>query len=185
MPRRPPKRITPARLRRMVAHYLDRYATTEAHLRRLFQRRIRRAAAHHDDDPAEGERLLEDEIRRVVRLGLVDDAQFAVDRGRRLLRRGNGPRQVRAKLRAKGVSAQCIDEAMERLTEELGDPAHHALLRYARRRRLGPFGPHPDPASRPPEISKRQLGKLARAGFSYDQARRVLDAASVDELEAG
>jgi len=178
---RPPKKTTPARLRRQVAHYLERYATTEAHLRRLFRRRIHRAATHHGDDPAEGEAMLDAEIERVVRLGLVDDVLYATDRARRLVRQGNGPRKVRAKLAAKGVPSGLVDQALDAVADELGDPARTAVVRYARRRRLGPYasgGPH-DVDER-----RKQLAKLARAGFSYDVARRVVDSEGVEELEA-
>ena len=49
----------------------------------------------------------------------------------------------------------------------------------ARRRRLGPY--------RPAEARKdqrlRDLATMARAGFAYDVARKVVDAASPDALD--
>ena len=50
MHRRPPRPITPAYLERVVAHYLQRYFTTRAHLRRLLMQRVRRSAEYHGSD---------------------------------------------------------------------------------------------------------------------------------------
>ena len=51
---------------------------------------------------------------------------------------------------------------------------------YARRRHLGPY--------RAPDARdgrrERDLASLARAGFGFDIARRVVDAPSVEDLEA-
>jgi len=178
---KPPKPVTRPRLRRQIDHYLDRYATTEAHLRRLFRRRIQRAAAHHGSDPAEGEAWLEEEIRRVVRLGIVNDAQFATDRARTLVRRGNGPRQVRSKLVAKGVATELVEAALAAVAEELGDPTRIAAFRFARRRKLGPFTAGGPPEDR--DVQQRQLGKLARAGFGYDVARAIIESPTIEGLE--
>ena len=54
-----------------------------------------------------------------------------------------------------------------------------AAVNYARRRQLGPFftGKVLD------DTREKQLAALARAGFSYDIARRVIDAESEEDLE--
>lgn len=176
-PRRPPKRMTHARLRRVLAHYLERYSTTSSHARRLMRQRIRRAAEHHGEDPAVAEGWLDAEIARMQELGVIDDAAYARDRARSLVRRGNGPRLVRSKLAAKGVPSDLIDAALQEMVEEVGDPAWAAALTYARKRRLGPWSR----GELDWELRTKQLAKLARAGFSYEMARRVLDLTDPDD----
>ena len=56
-----------------------------------------------------------------------------------------------------------------------------AAARYARRRRLGPFRAAPEREER----RQRDLAALARAGFAYDVARRVIEAETPGDVEAG
>ena len=110
------------------------------------------------------------------RLGLLDDAAFALGRARSLAAKGRPPRRIAQELAAKGVEPSLIEAALGRLAEERGEtPAElelDAALAFARRRRLGPFGP-PGEAAKPRE---KALAAFARAGFTLEIARRVLDA---------
>ncbi len=54
-----------------------------------------------------------------------------------------------------------------------------AALAHARRRRLGPCRP---PAARK-SMREKDLASLARAGFAYDVARRVVEAETAVVLE--
>jgi regulatory protein len=56
-----------------------------------------------------------------------------------------------------------------------------AAARYVRRRRFG--AGHVDPGERADRRTK-ELAALARAGFGYDVATRVLDAPGRDDLHA-
>ncbi|MHA1114431.1 MAG: regulatory protein RecX, partial [Alphaproteobacteria bacterium] len=55
-----------------------------------------------------------------------------------------------------------------------------AAIAYARRRRLGPWRV----AAARAERRERDLAALARAGFNYDLARRVVDAPDTAAAEA-
>ena len=58
-PRRQPKPATQERLRKAALYYIDRYATSAAHLRSVLMRRVSRSARLHDTDPQEGEAWIE------------------------------------------------------------------------------------------------------------------------------
>ncbi len=60
-----------------------------------------------------------------------------------------------------------------------GEPELAAALACARRRRLGPYRPPPARKS----MRQKDLASLARAGFAYDVARRVVEAETAEELE--
>lgn len=178
--RKPPKRITVPRLQRITAYYLERYTSSVGNLRRLLLQRVRRSAEHHQEDPEPWIELVEQELSRLQRIGMLNDAAYARDKARSLVRRGNGARQVRAKLQAKAVPAALIDSALAGIAAEMDvDPELAAAVKYARRRRLGPFGPEKDPEAR-----QKDLQRFARAGFSFDLARQVLDAPDVESLSA-
>jgi len=178
--RRGPKKVTPQHLENVALHYLARFATSAENLRRVLARRVEKSARHHGTDPDEGLAWIEDLIKRYRRAGLLDDGAFAEARAADLLRRGVPVRGIRFRLAQKGVGGADIDKALDVLVEDQPAPDLAAAVSLARRRRLGPFSP----AAVRAERREKDLAALARAGFDYDTARRVIDAETPDDLEA-
>jgi len=178
--RRPPKKATARHLDNVALWYLQRFAASADSLRRVLMRRVEKSARAHDTDRDEGAAFVEDIIARFRRSGLLDDRVYAEGRALSLHRRGVSTRGIRARLAAKGVGAEDIDAALAGLRGEMDDPDLAAAIAYARRRRIGPYRTRGDRD----ELKERDLAALARQGFGYDIARRVIEARDVDELEA-
>jgi len=158
--------------------HLARYGTTRAGLLRVLDRRIARWAtltsAGHEA-AAQARQTARQLVARLVESGAVNDQVFAESRARSLLRAGKSGRAIGAHLAAKGVAAALAADAVPDTAD--GELAAAAI--HARKRRLGPWRR----AAPAPELTRKELGSLARAGFSHDIARRVL-ALSADEAEA-
>ncbi|HEY0522976.1 MAG TPA: RecX family transcriptional regulator [Stellaceae bacterium] len=183
-----PRRVTPAYLENAALHYLQRFATSSANLRRVLMRKVQRAAEAHGDDPAEGAALVEAMLARYQAAGLLDDRQYAAAKAASLQRRGTSSRAIRERLAVRGVDRDLISETVDRLhDEEGGDLA--AAAAFARRRRLGPFRPAAGgrAAGNADEAAARrnkELAAMARAGFAFDVARRVLACTDEEAVEA-
>ena len=164
--------LTRDKLHKSALHYLERYASSVAGLRRVLLRRVDRAVQEGRCERDEAVLWVDDIVGRFENAGLVDDRTFAAGQVASRRRRGESGRRIALKLREKGVDANVVDDAL--LDEDGPDQTvaeFAAACRFARRRRLGPMR---DPDNR---ISRRDrdLAALARAGFSLDVARRVLD----------
>ncbi len=139
----------------MALHYLERHGGSERQLRRILDKRIRRSVeAFGEPGPEEAQPLVDALVAKLTRLGYVDDQRVARSRARSLRGRGKSTRAIRAALSRLGIAEALIDDAIE------GDDLEAART-YVRRRRL--------------RVGQRDLAKLARAGFSYDVARRALE----------
>lgn len=173
---RPPKPAGPApgraRLHDAALRHLARFSTTQAGLVRVLDRlvdRWSRAAADQGTGTPEEAVAAKQAVRAVaaalVASGMIDDAAFAAARAARLARSGRSRRSVAAHLAAKGVIAEVAQAVLPEPERELS-----SALAFSRRRRIGPFRPDTDEAAR-----LRDMGVLARAGFSRDIAERALD----------
>jgi regulatory protein len=169
--RKAPKPATRERLEHAALAYLERYASSAENLRRVLMRRVDRSARFCGTDRAEGAGWVDALVERYRRSGLIDDRTYAEAATRSLRRRGGSARMVRMKLAAKGVAPDTVEAALEAAGEGDAESELKAAQAYARRRRLGPFGP----AAGREERRLRDLAALARAGFSYDIARKVVD----------
>jgi len=165
--------------------YLARFATTQARLRQVLGRRIARwarvaeregmAAEARADAVRQSWQAVERVVGRLVESGLVNDQAFAHTRAERLRRSGHSRAFVAAHLLVRGVDRETAKAAA--VTDPEMELAAAAVL--ARQRRFGPFRTGSGDAAR----VRRELGALARAGFSEDVSRRVL-ALSAEEAEA-
>jgi regulatory protein len=173
-----PRKITAQSIESIALAYLQRYATSAENFRAVLMRRVYRAASAHDDDPAEGAVLVEALISRYRQTGLLDDAGYAQARAISLHRRGISRRGIQSRLVAKGVLSDDIETALARLSEEYEDSEFDAACNYARRRRLGPWR-----TTARAERRERDMAALARQGYGYELARRIIDAEDVATLE--
>lgn len=173
--------VTAEGLEAQALHYLARFASSAANLRRVLRRKVERSAREHGTDREAGLAIIERLIQRFTEAGLLDDARFAEGRAHSLFRRGGSRRAIAAKLGEKGVGGSEIAAALDSLGSLAPEPELAAAIACARRRHLGPFrGAEKRAAHR-----DKDLAALARAGFGYDVARRVIDARDENELSTG
>jgi regulatory protein len=177
--RRPPPEPTLSVLHDAAVAYLAKYGATQAGVVRVLDRRIARWAAATGDPEsraAAAKTAARAIVAKLAEGGAVDDSAFAAARARSLQRAGKSSRAIGAHLAAKGVPAPLAHAALP------DDEAHElaAAVIHARKRRLGPFRKTGDAT---PELRRRELGSLARAGFGHAVARAAL-ALSWEEAEA-
>jgi regulatory protein len=151
-------------LERLGLFYAGRYATTRAKLATYLRRKLRERGWEGQSEPPV-ERL----VARFAELGYVDDRAFASAKASSLLRRGYGERRVKDALHAAGIGEE--DSAPAR--EDAEAQAFTAALRFAERRRIGPYA---EAALERPQRDKAAAAML-RAGHRLDLVRRIVNAA--------
>ncbi|MCS6899738.1 MAG: RecX family transcriptional regulator [Myxococcales bacterium] len=163
-------------LERAGLRYLERYAASSERVRTILMNKVRRSAEVYGTDLQEGARLVERLIQRFIELGLIRDRDLALVRAEKLHEKGASRHKITAKLLAMGLAEEDISAALDRLRERAdGDIELKAAWALARRKRMGPFR---SPESRR-ELRSHDLGVMARSGFSYSVARRVIDAEEI------
>jgi regulatory protein len=162
-----PAKITEDALHEAALRYLDRQDASVEQVRRVLGRRIFKYA--EADARAAAVQLGERILSRLVESRLLDDERYARAYAESLRRRGASKPKLLAKLKSRGLSEEVIGGALEGLSgdEELSDEG--AAATYARKRRLRERYNLDDPKER-----QKALAALARQGFSFDVARRVL-----------
>jgi len=177
--RKQSKPVTANRLEKAALAYLERYAASAESLRRILLRRVERSARLHGTDREAGVEMVSTLVDRFVRSGLLDDDAYARLKTNSLSRRGYSTRRIRTYLMTKGIERETIAAAIQSLQEDDEDPDFAAAIRYARRRRIGPWRGEAQPQNR-----DRDLAALGRQGYSYDIARKIIDAETGEDLEA-
>jgi regulatory protein len=149
-------------LNNLALRYVERFATTRAKLRTYLDRKVRERGWDGPASP-DTQAIAEQFAER----GYVDDAGYALAKTRSLAGRGYGKRRLSVALRAAGVEESDSDAARAHAEEE----AVAAAVRFAQRRRLGPFARR-EPAS--PAERDKAIGAMLRAGHDFALARTIV-----------
>jgi regulatory protein len=108
---------------------------------------------------------------RFAELGYIDDPGYALAKSRSLAGRGYGKRRVVQALRVAGV-----EEADGEAAREYADTqAVDAALRFAQRRKIGPFAVT---TVSDPKVREKALSAMVRAGHGFSLARAILNLAA-------
>ena len=159
-PRKPRPPLGEESLAELALAYVGRFATTRAKLAAYLARKLRERGWA-------GERAADIDglVERFSANGYIDDSAYALSKSRSLTERGYGVARVRQSLRAAGVEESDGAAARELAEAE----AVAAALRFARRRRIGPFAEmRADRHGR-----EKALAAMIRAGHGFELARAI------------
>ena len=165
-PRSRERRVRPpldeTALRDLALSYVARFATSRAKLGQYLRRKLNERGW-----AGEREAPLAAIVEKLAEAGYIDDPAYALAKARTLGSRGYGERRVAVELRAAGIEED--DGAAAR--DLARDGASEAALKFARRKRIGPF------ATSPPDRrdSDRALAAMMRAGHPFELAKHVLN----------
>lgn len=172
--------------------------TSSAGLRKLLSGRVLRHAMGLSGEEraaaeAEGKDLVEATVARALKERLIDDGRFAEMKARSWRNKGWGERRIAMEMRRQGMDSDVAQDALGQVDADavdgVDDPdvlAREADLLAAdtlcQRRKIGPYRKS-QPVDRDDQIRvfRREMGVLARAGFSGDLIKTMLGRPPVDE----
>ncbi len=102
---------------------------------------------------------------------LLSDEMYSDSKARMFLRRGYSLNKINQSLRSKGVEEKFIKQSIEKIKENQIEPDFVSALKLCKRRRIGPLRPENNREL----FYKKDMGILARGGFSFELSKRVLD----------
>ena len=167
------KKITRSYLENAGAYYLERFSASISQFKQVMGRKIDKSCKDHpDQNKADCISLLDEVIIKFVDLGYLNDDRYARTLLASLQQKGLSRTRILGTLRIKGINADLVQEIMP---EESSDQERQAALRWAKKKRLGPF------ILRQRENDmQRGLSSLARAGFGYEIATWVMSLTADD-----
>ena len=116
-------------------------------------------------------KIIDEIVESLESKKFLNDALYSDSKARVLLRRGYSINKINQSLANKGIERNLIKESIEKIKDDKIEPDFNSALKLCKRRRIGPIRPD---ANR--EIYyKKDMGILARAGFSFDLSKRVLN----------
>lgn len=164
-----PAKLLPDALREAALRYLDRQDASVHQVRTVLRRRIYRYG--DNATRAEAQEAIEQLLVRLQESRILDDTRFARGLAESQRRRGASLLKLKQKMKLRGLPPEIAEQALDSLDGDDAALSEEGSARtYARKRRLAQRFDLSDPQQR-----QKALASLARQGFSFDIARRVLE----------
>ncbi len=172
--KKPPKKISESYLHNSALYYLERFSASKKHFIFVMQRKVRRSCMYHaDQDYDKCADMVVALADKFEASGLLDDKLYTNGLVTSLRRKGLSRSAIINKMNIKGISRENTLIALENLDNDLCETPQEAeekaALKLAKKKRLGPYFTGEE------QNIKRSLGIFARAGFSYQIAKSILN----------
>ena len=120
--------------------------------------------------------LIDQIVMRLEENKFLNDEFYSDSKARMFLRRGYSINKINQSLRIKGIEDRYIKKSIDKIKEENIEPDFVSAIKLCKRRRIGPLRP----TANRELFYKKDMGILARGGFSFEISKKVL---SLDEIE--
>ncbi len=121
--------------------------------------------------------IIDEVIANLEKKRIINDELYSDSKARIFLKRGYSLNKINQSLRHKGIDSKYIKQSIDKIKEDQIEPDFVSALKLCKRRRIGPLRP----GSNRELFYKKDMGILARGGFSFDLSKRVLNL-NVDEF---
>ena len=157
-------------LRDLAYSYLEKYSPSKQQLKvfllKKYLTKIKGTKSKKEVSSIIDEIVVNLEINKIL-----NDEMYSDSKARMYLRRGYSLNKINQSLRNKGVENKFIKKSIEKIKDENIEPDFVSALKLCKRRRIGPLRPDENRGL----FYKKDMGILARGGFSFDLSKRVLD----------
>ena len=162
-------------LRDLAYSYLERYSPSKqqlkVHLLKKYLTKIKGTKSKK-----EVSNIIDEIILGLERNKILNDELYSDSKARMFLRRGYSLNKINQSLRNKGIETKYIKQSIDKIKEDEIEPDFVSALKLCKRRRIGPLRPDANREL----FFKKDMGILARGGFSYELSKRVLDLETVE-----
>ena len=150
--------------------YIEKYSPSKQQLRiYLFKKLILKK--HKISNKKELFTLIDTVISSLEEQKLLSDKLYSQSKAKAFLKRGYSLNKIRYALIKKGIDEKYVKSSISKIKENETDPDFFSAIKICKKRKIGPSRED----SNRPLFYKKDIGILARSGFSYDTSKKVLD----------
>ncbi len=157
-------------LKDLAYSYLEKYSPSKQQLK-VFLLKKYLTKIKGTKSKKEVTAIIDEIVSNLEKNKLLNDEMYSDSKARMFLRRGYSLNKINQSLRSKGIDDKYVKQSIEKIKEDQIEPDFVSALKLCNRRRIGPLRPE----SNRELFYKKDMGILARGGFSFDLSKRVLD----------
>ena len=115
--------------------------------------------------------IIDEILENLEKNRIINDELYSDSKARMFLKRGYSLNKINQSLRNKGIGNEHIKNSRDKIKEDKIDADFVSAIKLCKRRRIGALRP----GTNRELFYKKDMGILARGGFSFELSKRVLD----------
>ena len=156
-------------IKELALKYLDKYQPSKKSLQiYLFRKAI--DAQSNTIEKSEIIKKIDIVLDDLEEKGILNDTLYSEIKSKNFLKRGYSLNKIKQHLSQKGIGIELLKQTIEKIQNDHTNPDFYSAIRICKKRRLGPYRPDANKEI----FYKKDMGVLARSGFSYDLSKEVL-----------
>ena len=156
-------------IKELALKYLDKYQPSKKSLQiYLFRKAI--DAQSNTIEKSEIIKKIDIVLDDLEEKGILNDTLYSEIKSKNFLKRGYSLNKIKQHLSQKGIGSELLKQTIEKIQNDHANPDFYSAIRICKKRRLGPYRPDANKEI----FYKKDMGVLARSGFSYDLSKEVL-----------
>jgi len=157
-------------LKDLAYSYLEKYSPSKQQLK-VFLLKKYLTKIKGTKSKKEVTAIIDEIVSNLEKNKLLNDEMYSDSKARMFLKRGYSLNKINQSLKSKEIDDKYVKQSIEKIKEDQIEPDFVSALKLCKRRRIGPLRPE----SNRELFYKKDMGILARGGFSFDLSKRVLD----------
>ena len=114
--------------------------------------------------------LIDIVIEDLEKSKFIDDKFYSESKAKNLIQRGSSINKIRNYLIGKGIGEKYIKNTIDKINKNNDDQDFFSAIKICKKKRIGPSRQEDNR----PLFYKKDMGILARSGFSYDISKKIL-----------
>ena len=157
-------------LKDLAYSYLEKYNPSKQQLK-IFLLKKYLTKIKGNKSKKEVTSIIDNIVNNLEKNKIISDELYSDSKARMFLRRGYSLNKINQSLRTKGIDQKYIKQSIDKIKENEIEPDFVSALKLCKRRRIGPLRPEANREL----FYKKDMGILARGGFSFDLSKRILN----------
>ena len=157
-------------LKDLAYSYLDKYSPSKQQLK-IFLLKKYLTKIKGTKSKKEVSTIIDEIIINLEKNRVINDELYSDSKARMYLRRGYSLNKINQSLRQKGIDNKYIKQSIDKIKDDQIEPDFVSALKLCKRRRIGPLRPQANREL----FYKKDMGILARGGFTFELSKRILD----------
>ncbi len=158
-----------ANLRDLAYSYIQKYSPTKQQTKTyLLKKYLKKFQG--TKTKKEITEIINNVVLNLEKNNFLNDRLYSDSKARMFFRRGYSLNKIVHSLKSKGIGQENIKLSLEKIKNEKKDPDFLSAMKICKKRRIGPMRPEANREL----FYKKDMGILARSGFSYDISKKIL-----------
>jgi len=154
--------------------YLERYASSSKNLKDYLKKKVRDTELNQDS-----EIIINQIVVNLEKQNILNDRIFSEIKSRTFINKGWSLSKIKFRLKHLGVDSDTIEYCIDNIVAEESNIELIAASKLVKKRSLGPYRRK----ELDEKLKNKEYGILARAGFNYTLAKKLLNDLPVEEIE--